>query len=638
MEAAGILLCVVTTPGIDRRAVNEDAIEASITLLRLHLSKHLIAALNNTGYFLSNSSTNTDSNVVGTKSPSSSSPPALKKRRRSVGALSPAEATSAQGGATSVEAKDLKKAYKLVTATTVTLTLLLMDRLEALIRCLPMNEQQVLLVTSGCLPAVEIHCQLASSSAAAASNSNGCLPSLAHQLQVATNGIWTAAFRHYPTLRGVLLEDLSSIIFKLPTGKRSMRSFPVRYASLSALETWTIQVIPPSLLSNVAQEPHCIQMITSLLLSLVHACVTKPTIDCNNNDEADAGQDQEHQKPAKFTSGLRSCHTIAVSIVSLMLKQCNNGKAGGSIEYRQIFSHMVDDMLLVLTIPEYPAAELLLLTIQRRLNHEITATSPCFGRSSTQKQPQLEVMYLNFAFDILGKIGAVQARLLAVARDKTIQMTNSESLFDVPMSNSSSGDQKVTCYCNTKDPGDMMVVQCDRCHALWHGPCVGIDESNSAPDEWFCDACTLGNIQQRTKSSLPHSESGYIDFQYTMRACVHAMVTNQPSRVDIAHDAAQFCLARWVDEIERKALVNELDQRPNQIVGRLLDSWDYIKQVALPLSDDGRIRVILSLMTQASPFFLAFKKQLQLILSIMSSDNGHSWRKLSLKVVEKVGQ
>ncbi len=50
LEAANILLAIMASPGIDRRAVEDDAIEACVNLIKNHLQKHLMPALSNTGH------------------------------------------------------------------------------------------------------------------------------------------------------------------------------------------------------------------------------------------------------------------------------------------------------------------------------------------------------------------------------------------------------------------------------------------------------------------------------------------------------------------------------------------------------------------------------------------------------------
>ena len=50
LEASNILLSIMACPGIDRRVVEDDTLEACVTLIKNHIQKHLIPALSNTGH------------------------------------------------------------------------------------------------------------------------------------------------------------------------------------------------------------------------------------------------------------------------------------------------------------------------------------------------------------------------------------------------------------------------------------------------------------------------------------------------------------------------------------------------------------------------------------------------------------
>lgn len=370
LEAAAIVLFIATTPNVDPRAIHEDAIEACITLLRLHLTKHLVPALNQTGHF------------VGAASAAEPTSPGGKKRRRSSG----------NAGAGVVPPKDLKKVYKHI-HNTIQLQLVLMDRFERLIQQLPLDDQQILLLANGALPALEIDCS------ASPPPSKSVPP--AQQLQLASIGIITAAFRKYPLHRDTILEDLFPVMLNLPTGKRSLRAFPVSYesaASPSALEALNAQTVG-SLLGN-QELPHYIQMMTALVMSLVQACVVRPTYPAVEENEQG-----EPQPPGRLQSGLQSAQAIADSFVAQLLKRCTRTKGGEVSEFRPVLANLVEDLLLVLIIPEYPAAELLVSALQLRLNQDLTRASPVFNK---QTQIQAEATYLNSAFDAMGKICMVR--------------------------------------------------------------------------------------------------------------------------------------------------------------------------------------------------------------------------------------
>jgi cohesin loading factor subunit SCC2 len=599
LEAASIILFIVNAPNMDRRVLSEDTIKGVITLLRLHLSHHLIPALNPSGSTLVTS--NQVSIVV--KGDHRESPSSTKRQRLS----EPSETTS-------INARDLKKVYKHITAT-MSLHLLLMDRLQTLIRSLPLDDQQVLMLTSGVLPAFEIDCVSSS-----LSNSKELLQT--QQLQTASMGVLTAAFRMYPMHRDIILEDVFPILLNLPTSKRSVRTFPVRYTSSpsSKLESLNAEWIG-SFLSN-GTPPHYIQMITALILSLVHSCVMRPSF----ASEGDLKEDGASSDTGLLHSGLRSCVSVADTFISCLLKRCSKTKGDNATEYRAVVQNIVEDLLLVLLIPEYPAAELLLSSLQCRLNQDMTLASPVFCNPSGGAAPT-EATYLNFAFDILGKISAFQARLLATTRDKPLRIRTA----DIPMSATS--EQDVDCHCQSSHT-DVLLVQCDHCNALLHGPCVGFPDKESLPEgDWFCDSCALGRILLREQEWAGQS----LDELYAMRSSFQFTLVHQLGKIgEPLKDPINFHLSRWIEDTDRK-LQDEKARR--LVVSRLLEYWDGAaepKKLTERLTDDGCVRVILNLLAQTSPLLLSFRKQMEFLLKHMSSENAPLLRKLSLKSVEKV--
>jgi cohesin loading factor subunit SCC2 len=604
LEAASIILFIINTPDIDRRVVSDDAIRGVITLMRLHLSRHLIPALNQTGNF---------SSEALKKKDSPGSPPASKRRR-----------VSDSSEAAFLHTKDIKKIYKHITST-LGLQLILMERIEGLMRMLPLDDQQILMLTSGVLPTLNIDCTLLTSSNAKESFQ-------ARQLQTTSISVLTAAFRTYPMHRDIVLEDLFPIMLSLPSGKRSLRTFPVRYSSSpsSTLEAMNTEIVG-SLLSN-GTEPHHIQMITALILSLVQSCVLRPSCVVEERKTGDEGNDRPVQAE-KLQSGLRSSIVVADTFVRFLLKRCTKGKGDSASEYRPVLINIVEDLLLVLTIPEYPAAELLLTAFQRRLNQDLSAASPIFKTGNKQQQPP-DVTYLNCALDVMGKICAVQARLLALAEEKSLEI-----ITEVPMSNTSNSEQEIDCHCK-KEHTDVLRIQCEQCNSIFHGKCVGLPDKESVPDQWFCDRCVLGRIIVREQHRTNGADGGapWIDPIYAMRYALLSVTTHQMHLIDDdMDDPIKFHLARWIDEVDRKNSSQSGLQQKQLATSKLLEYWDSCRALKPEmLSDDGNIRVIVNLLTQTSQFFLSFRKQVEFLVKHLSDDNPQVLRKLSLKVIERV--
>jgi cohesin loading factor subunit SCC2 len=428
--------------------------------------------------------------------------------------------------------------------------------------------------------------------------------------------------------RDIILEDMFPIILNLPTSKRSLRIFPIRYASSPStqLEAMNTEWIGP-FLSN-GSPPHYIQMITALILSLVHSCVVRPSF----VDGSDSKEEGTPSTTGPLQSGLRSCVSVADTFVTCFLKRCTKSKGDNAIEYRAVLLNMVEDLLLLLIIPEYPAAELLLSALQRRLNQDLTLASPVFG-SSVNGAASTEASYLHFAFEVLGKMCVVQTRILATARDKPLR----PQMADVPMSNSSTNEQDVKCHCQSSHT-DVLLVQCDHCNTLMHGPCVGLPDKESLPeDEWLCDSCLLGRIVRREQERVGDS----VDDLFGMRYSFHSTLAHQHNKMDEPmEDSIQFHLSRWIDDTDRKMQCTKNTGPPLRRVAvlRLMEYWDGTIEPPKSerLTDEGCVRVILTLLAQSSPFFSSFRKQVEFLLKLMSAENAPLLRKLALKTIEKV--
>lgn len=609
LEAASIILFIINTPDIDRRVVSENAIQGVITLMRLHLSRHLVPALNQTSHF--------SFDGMNKKDLKSSSPPS--KRRR----VSDANAAD---GSIVLNSKDVKKVFKYIVSS-IELQMTLMERIEGLMLTVSLDDQQVLMLTSGVLPVFEIDCTVSSSY-----HSKEAFQ--VRQLQITSISVLTAAFRKYPMHRDIILEDLFPVMLNLPSGKRSLRTYPVRYSSSpsTTLQAMNTKVIG-SLLSN-GSEPHYMQMITALILSLVHSSVLRPSYGGEQSDITLGTE--ENGCPAtseKLQSGLRSSILVADTFVRLLLKRCTKSKGDSASEYRPVLINMVEDLLLVLIIPEYPAAELLLAALQRRLNQDISAASPIFKSGMNQQQP--EVTYLNCALDVMGKICSVQARLLSLAEDKSLRM-----ITEIPMSNTSSSELEMDCHCK-KQHNDVLRIQCDQCNSIFHGSCVGLPDEESIPEQWFCDRCILGRVIVREQPNESEGVTLLFDKIYAMRYVFQSTTGHQirliNDHMDNMRDPINFHLARWIDEIDQKQIAQTGFQSKRLAISKLFEYWDDCARLkSEPMSDEGSIRVIVSLLTQTSQFFLSFRKQVEFLVKHLSDENPQVLRKLSLKVIEKV--
>ena len=576
LEAAQIVLSMATVRHIDPTVINEDTIEAVITLYRTHLHKNLVPALNQTGHLLSENSKDSTASQVN-MSPS-------KKRRR------------AQSLSASSFAKDMKKIYKLI-HTTIQPQLRLMDNIERLVRCVSLDDQQILLISSSSLAPFEVDFVVGQGR-----DTGG----MGQQLQLASINVITAAFRRYPSHRDTMMEDLFPLMLRLPTGKRSLRAFPVTYPSMTMANL--NESIHKELASSQQQQPHHIQMISGLLLTLVQACVTRPFF----QDVVDS----EDDTPKKtIVSGLTHCHQIIEEFVARILKRCRQSKTL-SADFRPVLSNIVEDLLICLLIPEYYGAEMILYALVRHILQDLSSVLPS---NKAGAKGHFEVTYLNTVFDVLGRIGAVESQILALSRSLSIEAKLEYEETD-------DDEVKISCHCENTNKQSGLVVGCDRCGVFFHAACVDLDR-DSIPEEWQCDECKLASILRREYRNYSQVAPLSLDNEFVLQ---HYLVSTLHRAGDL-QDSAAVRKAAWIDKLHRKGL---MDATTMKIVTAMSDKWSE-PLCGEKLSDKGSARVFVSLISQ-SELLLSFRKQMSFILEFMSNLSLPAVRKLSIKTLESI--
>jgi hypothetical protein len=256
----------------------------------------------------------------------------------------------------------------------------------------------------------------------------------------------------------------------------------------------------------------------------------------------------------------------------------------------------------------------------------------------------MEPTYVATAFDALGKICSMEARMLALHREKplsTIIPTTEER-------------QRIYCYCNKSDTADELSVACDRCDHWYHVSCVG-HTRDSLPEVWICDACVLRGVVQDEVALRNGAKSVCgVDEDFAIRKLLVEHLSRASNVANTFKDAREYQLARWVDECEslsktysETTTLAEESESPLEdtrwVCRRLLDQWDRrvepLKHLGgrgvLTLSDEGLLRSALSLASKGE-LVVAFANHLGLMVQLMSDESPSQLRKLALKAVEKV--
>ncbi|KAL3921434.1 MAG: hypothetical protein SGILL_002747 [Bacillariaceae sp.] len=606
LEAASILLFIVTSPGISGSVVKEDAIAASVVLMKHVLSDNILPATNNTGHIVAGLKDKKNSHMA--------SPP-TKKRRRS---------SAADAGVDASFVTEMKKCYGLVKPA-IAGTILLMERLSVLLERVSLDDSHLYTCTAGALTSLEL---------------DPCKNS--HQLQVATISMVTAVFRKYPKMRGSIMQDLFPIMLQMPTAKKSMRSFQIQSSPILFPEG--VQELSQSLLAGGSTSTTGIQPITALLLSLVQACVVRPSYEVaiNEDDDDEDDDDEETDDEPRLQTGLGGCQAACEIFVQILMNRCSQkGEDGGVSDYRPILSNLIDDLLQVVIVPEYPGAEMILLSIVNAISRDV---QDLVQKSGAKKEKQ--ETYFNTIFDALGRICAAEARIRRWNRDHPV--------LQLPPAKKASSLKCFDCYCGKEESQQRYMLNCDRCKTWYHGDCVGISRETT-PEKWLCDPCQLNRIvdferDHNTNRGELACSPDLIDRPYCMRRLLidYLSFLLDGSGQAGLQDAYTFHLARWLNELESsKKQSDGKSAAPNDasLISGLLDMWDptvpdsvgagSLSGMLQCLTDEGRSRMVVDLFTNTSGLLKSFLDQVGFIVKLLEASSTPV-RRLSLKAIEKM--
>ncbi|XP_033210701.1 nipped-B-like protein [Belonocnema kinseyi] len=183
-------------------------------------------------------------------------------------------------------------------------------------------------------------------------------------LQLSALKLVTVIFTKYEKHRRLLLDDILASIARLPSSKRSLRTY------------------------RLSSEDH-IQMLTALVLQLIQCVVVLPesivqdkspkkerSKDKNKNKDKDKGKDKDKDKSKEeedeekekkaaqidadvlIINRYENATRTAANFLTVFLNKC--GSKGEEVDYRPLFENFIQDLLATVNKPEWPAAELLL--------------------------------------------------------------------------------------------------------------------------------------------------------------------------------------------------------------------------------------------------------------------------------------
>lgn len=623
LEAATILLAIMMSPGVDRRVVSEDSIEGCMALLRQHLSKNVTPSLTNTGHLHSRS-------CAGDKLT-----PTPKKRRRESGAAKEQDLQ-----------KQLKKIYKHCIAT-IPLLLSLFERFDNLVAAISLDDQPILTLCSTALTVFTIE-------PTSSVNDEG---SYCHLLQISSIGLVTAIFHKYPRHRHVIVEDLFPIMLNLPTTKKWMRSFPLPLVAGEAAHGPTS---PASRRLSFADDQNSVQSFTILILSLVQTCVVMPRFETSEEfQEATAARVAQGQQPRsspELKSGLGNCHATSDMIVGNLLQRCRKkGEEGGASEFRPVLQNLVDDLLKLLLSPEYPASEMLLLSFSRIIGSQIHKASSSGSKGSTFNS-SIESTYLTTGFDVLGKICASLATVLARHRENPLSISRQIEENQEARDN---GKEVNSCRCGRTHSNNTFMVCCDKCHGWSHGECVGMTNATLGR-EWLCDDCKLKRmaIEETEKFTLRRSIRGDITASdgsdipeimetHVFRQLLLTYLAGRGKEKDSTGltSAREYLLASWAKQLsalgEQSAEGVKSVPDPLLLCRHFLELWNRPETLKglngsePSLNTEGYLRLMTAITATQSQLVQTFPGQMGLLMGLMSDDSASN-RKQAVKALSQV--
>ena len=552
-----------------------------------------------------------------------------------------------------------------------------MERLDLLIQSVAIEDQPLLSICASALSSLTID-----PSSSSVGNEG---MSLTHAIQISCMSLVTTVFRRYPRHRIVILEDLMPLFLKIPTSKKSIRTYAVRVgASLGlGVSSTAVGVAGTSTAGGTggagAGGQAFIQVITALLLSIIQSCVTMPHEIKNPQDVIEEGNDgngdAHHRKSPRLTSGLLECERTCKIFITKLVQRCSKkGGEGGASEFRPVLSNLLEDLLLVQMLPEFPSAEMVLMQICRKLCDDLIANS-AVGGTSTKKSASAEATYLTTAMDTIGTICSDVVGKICLARENPLIFPKAVDIDTIDDDGDPMRDSKEVnrCFCGRKTLVDTFMLDCDRCHNWFHGSCVGVAK-DKLPDTWVCDECTmqLMVLDQMRKFSSMHGTSFdertdelvNEDKVHIMRVLLLNFLSHQErlTKSSFSKSSRQFHLAKFVKDVEairdrnnNSSANGVLSASTDAVCMHFLDLWncndakmnssDIVplsssrnSQQCEYLSEEGNAKLMLTLNASKSELVSSFPQLLGVIIALMGDENVGSLRKLAVKALSQIVQ
>ncbi|TMW68669.1 hypothetical protein Poli38472_006137 [Pythium oligandrum] len=205
-------------------------------------------------------------------------------------------------------------------------------------------------------------------------------------------------FLEYGKHRDLVLDEIVTVIMKLPTAKRNLR---------------TVKLFGSS---------NTIQMVTTLVCALMQVCASVTPSFPMKSQSNPAMQDGEHgdEMARYFAVGMNAAKESAKSFVSSLLRECL--KKNEERDNRVVLENFVDDLLVMFVHPEWTGAEVLLEVLS-------TSLAGIVGTNLSKDSRKLESQHSLMALQLVGRICACIKMHQSAALRETFDDETSQSLY-----------------------------------------------------------------------------------------------------------------------------------------------------------------------------------------------------------------
>ncbi|KAK7271858.1 hypothetical protein RJT34_28101 [Clitoria ternatea] len=414
-------------------------------------------------------------------------------------------------------------------------------------------------------------------------------------LQLKAISLVSAIFYSYTQHRTYVIEEMVQLLWKLPNSKRALRSYHVR-----------------------EEEQRQIQMVTALLIQLVHCSTNLPdALRKASNGNAVLEVSVEVSYPTK-------CHEAATEACCLfwsrVLQRFATVKTQDASELKSIMENLVADLLTTLNLPEYPASAPILEVL-------------CVLLLQNAGLKSKDVSARSMAIDILGTIAARLKRDAVIcSREKFWILQDLLSQDGATQHN----PEDTCCVC-LRGRRDNLII-CHGCQRLFHADCLGIKEHEVSSRNWFCQTCICHKqllvlqsyCNSQHKDNVKKNRSLSNNSEIAKHEIVQQLLLNYLQDVTSADDLhlfiCWFYLCLWYkDDSNCQKSVYYLARMKSRIIVR--DSG----AVSSRLKRDSIKRVTLAL-GQNSSFCRGFDKILHMLLASLR-ENSSAIRAKALRAV-----